>query len=47
MSRFSIVGYGETRPIKPNDNSDNLKSNRRVEIVILDEYTDASKEDES
>lgn len=47
MSRFSIAGYGETRPIEPNDSSQNMKKNRRVEIVILDEYKDIEKEDES
>ncbi|TQS75440.1 flagellar motor protein MotB [Ornithinibacillus gellani] len=36
MKRFSIVGYGETKPVMPNTNSENMKKNRRVEIVILD-----------
>ncbi len=36
-ARFSIAGYGETRPIAPNDTSENMKKNRRVEIVILEE----------
>lgn len=36
-SRFSLAGYGETRPIKPNDNPENMQENRRVEIVILNE----------
>lgn len=34
--RFVAVGYGETRPIAPNDTADNLKQNRRVEIIIAD-----------
>lgn len=38
MSRFSIVGYGETQPIEPNTSSENMKKNRRVEIVILDDW---------
>lgn len=37
LSRFSLVGYGETRPIVPNDSPQNMDKNRRVEIVILDE----------
>lgn len=35
-SRFTIVGYGDTRPIVPNDSPANLSKNRRVEIVILE-----------
>ncbi len=36
--RFLIAGYGETRPIAPNDTTENRRKNRRVEIVILSEY---------
>lgn len=36
-ARFSIAGYGDTRPIEPNDTPDNMRKNRRVEIVILEE----------
>ncbi|MFD2046353.1 flagellar motor protein MotS [Ornithinibacillus salinisoli] len=35
-TRFSIVGFGETRPIVPNDSDSNRSKNRRVEIVILE-----------
>lgn len=35
-SRFIAVGYGETRPIVPNTTPENLKKNRRVEIVVSD-----------
>ncbi|MEI5908844.1 flagellar motor protein MotS [Bacillus spongiae] len=38
-SRFALEGYGETRPIAPNDSQDNLQKNRRVELVILDPET--------
>jgi outer membrane protein OmpA-like peptidoglycan-associated protein len=31
--RFSIKGYGETRPIRPNETADDLAMNRRVEFV--------------
>jgi chemotaxis protein MotB len=33
--RLSSVGYGEYRPIKPNDTEEGKSSNRRVDIVIL------------
>lgn len=33
--RFSIAGYGEYRPIAPNDTAENKSKNRRVDIVIL------------
>lgn len=36
-SRFSLAGYGDTRPVKPNDTLENMQENRRVEIVILNE----------
>ncbi len=40
-ARFSVAGYGDTRPVVPNDSVVNWSKNRRVEIVILeDEYTD-------
>ncbi|MFI8686031.1 flagellar motor protein MotS [Rossellomorea sp. NPDC077527] len=35
-TRFIAVGYGDTRPIAPNDTSENLQKNRRVEIIITD-----------
>jgi chemotaxis protein MotB len=36
-SRLSVASYGPYRPAAPNDTSDGRASNRRVEIVILDE----------
>lgn len=33
-ARFSAIGYGEYRPIAPNDTPDNKQKNRRVEILI-------------
>lgn len=35
--RLSAVGYGEFRPIAENDNEDNRRKNRRVDIVIIRE----------
>ncbi|MEG9297170.1 flagellar motor protein MotS [Mangrovibacillus sp. Mu-81] len=34
--RFIAVGYGDTRPIAPNDTAENLQKNRRVEIIVTD-----------
>ncbi|WP_282138922.1 flagellar motor protein MotS [Rossellomorea aquimaris] len=34
--RFIAVGYGDTRPIAPNNTSENLQKNRRVEVIITD-----------
>jgi len=33
--RLSAIGYGEYRPVAPNDSRDSRQLNRRVEIVIL------------
>ena len=33
--RLKAVGYGEDRPIVPNDSRDNRTRNRRVEFVII------------
>jgi chemotaxis protein MotB len=35
--RLSIVGYGESRPERPNTSEENRLKNRRVEIVITEE----------
>ena len=32
--RFAAVGYGEYRPLKPNDSVENRAANRRVEIYV-------------
>ncbi|MFH2070590.1 MAG: flagellar motor protein MotB [Elusimicrobiota bacterium] len=33
--RFAVAGYGEFRPVAPNDTEDNRGKNRRIEIVLL------------
>ncbi len=33
--RLSAVGYGEYRPLAPNDSPENMQLNRRVDITIL------------
>lgn len=39
--RFLAVGYGDTRPVAPNNTADNLQQNRRVVLVISDpSYSD-------
>lgn len=39
--RFSATGYGEHHPIVPNDNGENRRINRRVNILIIfDEESD-------
>jgi len=36
-SKISAVGYGETRPVAPNDTEQGRDQNRRVEVLILSE----------
>lgn len=36
--RFAAVGYGDTRPVAENDGPEGWAMNRRVEIVILNQY---------
>ena len=34
LERLSAVGYGESRPLEPNDTPQHRARNRRVEIVL-------------
>lgn len=40
---LSAGGYGEFRPIQPNDSPEHRSANRRVEFVILDENVEKDK----
>jgi outer membrane protein OmpA-like peptidoglycan-associated protein len=33
--RITAVGYGQERPVVPNDNDENRQKNRRIEVVEL------------
>ena len=33
--RLSAVGYGDSRPVVPNDSHDHRARNRRVEIIMM------------
>jgi chemotaxis protein MotB len=33
--RWSAAGYGDTDPVAPNDNPENMQKNRRVELVVM------------
>ncbi len=34
QSKYQIIGHADTKPLVPNDNTDNRATNRRVEIII-------------
>lgn len=42
--RLSAVGYGESRPVAPNDTPPNRVKNRRVEILLLTEVKEENVE---
>lgn len=43
--KLAAVGYGEYRPVAPNDSAEGRRSNRRVEVVILPELKKATAEE--
>ncbi len=45
--RISAIGYGEYRPVSSNDSAEGRKLNRRVEIVILPQFTKAKETKEA
>jgi chemotaxis protein MotB len=42
-TKLSAIGYGEFRPIVPNDTQEHRKMNRRVDIVIMREIYDVTE----
>lgn len=40
--RFSATGYGEFKPVVPNNNYENMAKNRRVDILIVTSEKEAS-----
>lgn len=43
--RFTVTGYGDTKPLDPNDTAEGRARNRRVEIVIQQKLGDDVKEE--
>jgi chemotaxis protein MotB len=37
-SRFSVAGYADTTPVASNETPEGRAQNRRVDLVILNEY---------
>ena len=38
--KMTVAGYGEERPLRPNDTEENRKLNRRIEIVFVKDSTE-------
>jgi chemotaxis protein MotB len=45
--RLSAVGYGEYRPVAPNDTKEGMRLNRRVEIVVLPKIAKVKPQEEN
>ena len=39
-SRLSSQGFGESRPVAPNDSAENLRKNRRTELTVVGEVSE-------
>jgi chemotaxis protein MotB len=39
ISRFAVAGYGDSVPVASNDSEDGRARNRRVDVVIMNQYT--------
>lgn len=46
-SRLTVIGYGETWPIMPNDTAQGRSKNRRVEVIILPQSSEESYQAEA
>lgn len=42
--KIAVSGYGEFRPVAPNDTRENKAKNRRVDIVLLSDFSEIEKE---
>lgn len=42
LQKLLSVGFGQYRPIAPNDTEENRAKNRRVEIIISEDFNDLS-----
>jgi len=40
---FEVAGYADTRPIAPNDTEANRQKNRRVEILVIRQWTESDQ----
>lgn len=46
-NKIAVAGYSEYRPVVKNDNAENKAKNRRVDIVLLSDFSDIEKKYEN